>query len=172
MSELQPPAAEVPESSPQRVKRIADGVYGTVLVLAVVAALSKDARASAASILGGTLATSFVFWLVHVYAHVLARRAVGDTARTRALVGQAAHDEWPLVEAALLPAVPLTLWVIGALGRQAAITLALLVGLANLAVMGFVAARAGGQSWPRAALSAAAVSGVGTVMVLLKNLVH
>ena len=61
-----------------RAEHFADAVYGTILVLAVVAALSEDDHAPAGAILGAALATSLVFWIVHVYAEVLSRRASGD----------------------------------------------------------------------------------------------
>ncbi|MGZ4270057.1 MAG: hypothetical protein ACXVFN_11565 [Solirubrobacteraceae bacterium] len=151
---------------------MADGIYGTILVLAVVAALSKDRHASAGAILGGALATSFVFWAVHVYAAVLGRRASGDATPLGPLGRSAARQEWPLVEAAVVPLVPLLLWGLGLLERSLGITLSLIVGLVDLAGWGYLAGRALGQSRLKALMSATVTAGLGTLMVLLKNLVH
>ena len=145
---------------------------GTILVLAVVAALSEDDHAPAGAILGAALATSLVFWIVHVYAEVLSRRASGDGTAWWPLVRQAAQREWPLVEAAFLPSVPLVLGAVGLLARSTAITLSLIVGLADLAAWGYFAGRAMRQSRVKSLASAVAAAGLGTLMVLLKNLVH
>jgi hypothetical protein len=151
---------------------VADAVYGTILVLAVVAALSKDGSATAGAILGGTLATSVVFWIVHVYAEVLSRRASGDPTRLRPMVRAAARQEWPLVEAGIAPMAPLLLGTLGILERSTAITLSLITGLADLAGWGYVAGRAMQQSRLKSVATAAAAVALGTLMVLLKNLVH
>src|SRR4051812_27022798 len=96
-------------------ERVADGVYGTVLVLAVISALSKDHAASAWAVLGAMLATALVFWVVHIYAAVLGDRAAGDRTGLRVLV----REEWPLAESALAPAVPLLIAGIGVFGVSA-----------------------------------------------------
>jgi hypothetical protein len=153
-------------------RRVADAVYGTILVLAVVAALSEDHGASPGEILGGALATSIVFWIVHVYAEVLSRRTAGDTSPSWPLIRASAVQEWPLVEAALAPAVPLLLGAVGILNRSPAITLSIIVGLADLAAWGFTAGRATGQSALKSLLTGAGALALGVVMVLLKNLVH
>jgi len=151
---------------------VADAVYGTILVLAVVAALSEDDAAGPGAIALGALTTSLVFWLVHVYAEVLSRRTSGDTTGTRPLVRAAAIQEWPLVEAALAPLAPLVLGAIGVFSRGTSVTLSIAVGLADLGAWGYVAGRAMGQATVKSALSAAVAVLLGLVMVLLKNLVH
>ena len=161
-----------PTAGADRAEHFADAVYGTILVLAVVAALSEDDHAPAGAILGAALATSLVFWIVHVYAEVLSRRASGDGTAWWPLVRQAAQREWPLVEAAFLPSVPLVLGAVGLLARSPAITLSLIVGLADLAAWGYFAGRAMRQSRIKSLASALAAAGLGTLMVLLKNLVH
>src|SRR4051794_110275 len=73
-ADILPAVALISESTVEareRAKRVADGVYGTILVLAVVAALSKDDHATAGAIAAGALTTSVVFWLAHIYADVL-----------------------------------------------------------------------------------------------------
>jgi len=153
-------------------RRVADAVYGTILVLAVVAALSQDKKAGPGEIAAGALTTSLVFWIVHVYAQVLSRRTAGDTMRTRELVSSAARQEWPLVAAALAPLVPLVLGAIGVFQRSTSITLSIAVGLADLAAWGYLAGRAMGQATIKSVISALVAVGLGLLMVLLKNLVH
>ncbi|HEY7630024.1 MAG TPA: hypothetical protein VH817_04950 [Thermoleophilaceae bacterium] len=153
-------------------RRVADAVYGTILVVAVVAALSEDHGASPGEILGGALATSIVFWIVHVYAEVLSRGTEGDPAPFWTLVRISASQEWPLVEAALAPCLPLLLGAIGVLGRSASITLSIIIGLAGLVGWGYAAGRAMKQSRLASLATAAGALILGVVMVLLKNLVH
>jgi hypothetical protein len=166
---MRPAAREMRGTNPQRV---ADAVYGTILVLAVVSALSEDHAASAGEILGGVLATSLVFWLVHVYAEVLSRGTEGDQTPFWRLVRASAAQEWPLVEAALAPCLPLLLGAIGVLGRSAAITVSIIVGLAGLAGWGYTAGRRLQQSRLKAVATATGALALGVLMVLLKNLVH
>jgi hypothetical protein len=161
-----------PAAATEAGRRVADAVYGTILVLAVVAALSQDRQAGPGAIAAGALVTSIVFWVVHVYAEVLSRRTAGDTTHTRPLVRAAAKQEWPLVQAALAPLVPLLLGAIGLLSRGTSITLSILVGLADLGAWGYLAGRAMGQPTVKSGVSAVAAVLLGLVMVLLKNLVH
>src|SRR5262245_50215203 len=156
----------------ERAHREAGAVYGTILLLAVVAALSEDEEATSLAILGGVLATSLVFWVAHVYADVLSRRVAGEELPWRPLLMSAAYREWPLVEAAFAPALPLLLSAIGLLGRSAAVTLALAVGLIDLAGWGYVAGRTMRQSRLKSLLSALVAVALGTMMVLLKHAVH
>jgi len=156
----------------ERAHREAAAVYGTILVLAVVAALSEDEDATSLALLGGVLATSVVFWVAHVYADVLSRRAGADHSPWWQLVRGAARQEWPLVEAAIVPAMPLLLGAIGLFGRSAAVTLSLAAGLADLAGWGYLAGRAMQGSRLRSLVSAAVAVALGGVMVLLKHLVH
>jgi hypothetical protein len=156
----------------ERGHRAAGAVYGTILVLAVISALSEYDDSTSLAILGGTFATSAVFWIAHVYADVLSRRAIGDRTPLWPLLGIAARQEWPLIEAALAPALPLLLGVLGLFGTTPAVTLALLVGLADLAAWGYIAGRRMHESRMRSLASAAVAIALGTAMVLLKNLVH
>jgi hypothetical protein len=156
----------------EQARRVADAVYGTILVIAVVAALSKDDAATPQAILGGALATSLVFWIVHVYAEMLSRRTAGDRRPTWPVLRGAAEQEWPLVSAAIAPMVPLLLGWIGVFDRSTSITLSILVGLGGLAGWGYAAGRQMGQSPIKSLVTAAGAVALGAVMVLLKNLVH
>ena len=56
----------------------ARAIYGTILVMAVITALSHDDSVTSAQLIAGVLATTFVFWIAHVYAEVLGTRLAGD----------------------------------------------------------------------------------------------
>ena len=63
--------AEASALSPTADANPARAIYGTILVMAVIAALSHDDSVRSAELIAGVLATTFVFWIAHVYAEVL-----------------------------------------------------------------------------------------------------
>jgi hypothetical protein len=156
----------------ERVPRLAGAIYGTILVLAVIGALSEDDEVGSGELLAAVLTTSVVFWLAHIYADVIAQRLAGVTGTVVAHVREAASHEWPLVEAALAPSAPLLLGAVGILSRSTAVNLALAVGLADLFAWGYMAGRASQESRLAALVSALIAVVIGTVMVLLKGLLH
>jgi hypothetical protein len=147
-------------------------IYGTILVLAVVAALAGDNDATTAYILFGVLVTSLVFWLAHMYAELLTSAINDPSRRWRELWWAAARSEWPLLEAAFAPAVPLLLGAVGVLSRDTAVNLAYVVGLLDLFGWGIAIGRALDQSTSRAVLTGLVNVALGAVVVVLKALVH
>jgi uncharacterized membrane protein len=153
----------------QDTRPLSTAIYGTILVLAVIAALSHDPGLGPGEVLAGMLGSSLVYWMAHLYADVLGRRAAGVVEPLPAMVAEAATVEWPLVEAALLPAIPLVLGMLGILDRGPAVTLAVIVALADLLVWGYVAGRRSGLARVAALAGGLGAVALGTVMVLLKN---
>lgn len=148
------------------------GLYGTVLVLAVVIALTKSGHAEAEIILGGVLITTLVFYVVHVYADVLAARVVSPDRSWGALAREIGREEIAIVEAAILPALPLLLGTLGILDREAASWGAIGCGLVSLFGWGLLVGRALGYDGLRSLLFGAANVALGGLMVVLKVLVH
>ncbi len=141
--------------------------------MAVITALSHDDGVTSAQLIAGVLATTFVFWIAHVYAEVLGRRVEGDGGRpTLANLVGAARGEWPLVEAALLPVLCLLVGVVGLVETQTAVWIAIGAGVVELFGYGLAAGRR-----LKLSLSGTVVVGVingvlGLVIVALKALVH
>jgi hypothetical protein len=158
-------------SADEREARAA-AIYGTILVLAVSAALSEDQKLGPGRILAGIVTTSLAYWLAHVYAEVLADSLAGSRASLVIRVRRAAVREWPLVAAVAAPAVPLLLGAIGLLSRSTALALTYAVALGNLLGWGYAAARATGQTPVKAAGSALLAGALGAVMVALKGQLH
>ena len=151
----------------------ARAIYGTILVMAVITALSHDDSVSSGQLIAGVLATTFVFWIAHVYAEVLGNRVEGGSGvPTLANIATAARSEWPLVEASLLPVLCLLLGVIGLVKTHTAVTIAIAVGVVELFGYGLLAGRRlelsrGGT------LVVGVINGIlGLLIVLLKVLVH
>jgi hypothetical protein len=150
----------------------AAAIYGTIVVLAVIVGVSVDPDAGAGYVLGGVLVTAGVFWAAHVYADVVADRLAGTAGKLRDRLRVAMIHDWPLVQAAFPPALPLVLGTVGLLGRDAAISLAIVVGVGELFAWGVAIGRVLGQGRLLALASGLLNASFGIVMVLLKALLH
>jgi hypothetical protein len=151
----------------------ARAIYGTILVMAVIVALSHDDSVTSAQLIAGVLATTFVFWIAHVYAEVLGQRMEGQGGRpTFANLAVAARGEWPLVEASLLPVLCLLVGVIGVVKTDTAVTIAIGVGVIELFGYGIAAGRRLQLSRGGIIVVGLVNGALGLLIVLLKVLVH
>jgi hypothetical protein len=148
------------------------GLYGTVLVLAVIIALTKSGKAEASIVLGGVLVTSLVFFVVHVYADTLASRVRYPDHNLADLARRHGHHELPILGAAIGPAIPLALGAVGVLSRQQASWAAIAMGLLGLFGWGVAVGRALGYRQGGALVVGVLNVALGGVMVGLKVLVH
>lgn len=93
-------------------------MYGSLLATSVVATASVVGEHPRLHLVLLLLVTGVVFWATHVYAQLAGERLVGDP-WSRHEVRRVAVHEWPIVEAAVLPAaavavsVPLDLDYVG-----------------------------------------------------------
>jgi hypothetical protein len=147
--------------------RIASNVYGSVLVMATLAAASGD-EPNPWSL--AVLVTSVVcaVWIAHLYAHALSesierrhRVAVADVTRI-------AHRELGILVAAILPVSALLLGAAGLLREQTAIWVAFGIGLGVLVVQGVRYARVEGLGRAGTAAAVAANLALGLLVVGLK----
>jgi hypothetical protein len=151
----------------------ARAIYGTILVMAVITALSHDDSVTSAQLIAGVLATTFVFWVAHVYSEVLGNRVEGGSGvPSVANIATAARGEWPLVEASLLPVLSLLLGVVGLVKTDAAVAIAIGVGVVELFGYGILAGRRLGLSRSGTAVVGVINGVLGLLIVLLKVLVH
>jgi hypothetical protein len=147
-------------------------IYGTVLVSALIAIgweYNTDLE-----VFWFTLGTVGVFWLAHIYSGVVASnlapehrgRAIG-----RAVLASARHSVG-MVLAMLVPAVFLLLAAAGMLDEYVAYYIALWVGVAMLALLGYANGARRGGHWSLRVFSAAATSVLGLGIIWLSALVH
>ncbi|UOE45425.1 hypothetical protein [Agromyces larvae] len=148
------------------------GVHGVVLVSALTAIgwhFDTDLE-----VLGFIVGSVVVLWLTHVYAAVVAGRrtpAGRGIALWRAVLSAAAHTAGLLL-AMLLPVFFLLLAVIGLVDEYVAYYLALWVGVAELAVMGWLNSARPGNPWWMRTLGALVTAGFGVAVIWLGTLVH
>ena len=152
--------------------RIAAAVYGTILVLAVVSYMSEDDSLSTREIAAAMFGTVFVYFVAHVYVDFLAERMTGAREGTFALTRRVLVEEWPLLNATLVPAVPLVMGAAGAFSRSTAVNLSLIVALVDLVGWGYAAGRRSYGSTLGGIVSAIVAIVLGAIVVGLKNLLH
>ena len=153
-----------------RVPESAGAIYGTIAAMAVIAGTARDPGHGKALEL--TIATLFVFWLAHVYAHALAHHLRGAKRLDWSAVTAAMAEEWPLLQGPSPLLLLLALGQLGVLEERQAVRLALWLGVVELVAWGILYARSQRWSW-LTALTAGAVNGLfGLVIVVLEVVVH
>jgi hypothetical protein len=137
-------------------------------VVGVAFETGQDARFMTMTALGSML----VFWLAHWWSEVIgAQISLGaDFRRHDVLV--IACREWPLVEAAVVPALLLALAWAGVWSRETGARLALTAAVLQIAGWALVAGWRAGWTWRRAGLYAAVEGALGVVLLLLERLAH
>ncbi|MDN4614627.1 hypothetical protein P5G50_09190 [Leifsonia sp. F6_8S_P_1B] len=150
-------------------------VYGTVVYSSLIAAASVEAEhAAAGRILLFSVTTIVVFWLAHVFSVALAHHGDADSvgARVRDSLGHALFESSGMLEAAIVPSIPLVLSVFGLLQVRAAVVLSLWCAVVVLALLGYLAFRVRDRPlWVRL-VGAAATALFGVAVVALEALLH
>ena len=159
-------------STAARERRVAAAVYGTILVLAVVSYLSEDDELGPGRVAVAMLGTALVYYAAHVYVDYLAARMSATGERTGAVLRRVVVEEWPLLEATLIPAIPLFLGALGVFSRSTSVNLSLTLALADLAGWGYSAGRRSFASRFAAIASSLVAIALGLVVVGLKGLLH
>ena len=146
----------------------AGAIYGSLLAASVVAGTGPGQEpAHPGELIALLLATGVVFWLAHVYAHLVGERSTAALLSRREF-RTAARRDWPIVQAAVPPAAAAGIGALLGMSDAGAAWLALAVAVgAQLGWALYVAARAGAT---RGRMVAAGVVNLvlGLVIVLLK----
>ena len=152
-------------------ERLGGFIYGTIVVLSVVIAGGKAYPTEPGHIAWFVAVTIVVFWLAHVYAHGLAHSVSHDEHLSFAELRRIAHREASLLEAAVPSVVALLAGALGLISENAAIWLALALGLVVLAAQGFLFARAERLAWLGTLVVVALNLGFGILLIALKLVV-
>ena len=148
-------------------------VSGIVLVSVVIAV--ADERDGVFDVFAITILSTLVFWFTEVFAHTVAaqrRRSPADPVDLGGSVRFALHKARGFLLAAVLPTVFLVLGVFGVNQGAYAYWAALWVGVATLAVVGWIAFGGRGIPWYGRVGGALATAALGVMAMLLKILVH
>ena len=151
---------------------LTEAIYGLILATSVIA-VSREYDSSNSGRVGVTvLVTGVVFWLAHVYARVLARSISHHRMANRSEVREALRHDWPLVEITVPLLLILALGVLDIVPDKAAIIVAMVAALVELAAAGGYVARTSGAGPLGTVVSAIIAVALGSAVVLLKALVH
>jgi hypothetical protein len=126
----------------QEGERLGGYIYGTIVVLATIAAGAQAYKHGAGHIAVLVLVTTVVFWLAHVYSDALADSIRKGEHLSWKELAEIAGRESSIIEAAVAPVVLLTLGGIGVLSVYTAVWLAFAAGVFVLVVEGLAFARA------------------------------
>ena len=157
--------AEDPHVASPAFRDRASAIYGSLLVVSLVAAQARS-DAVPAFIAATVLIGVGVFWLTEVWTEVIAIRTHGGITRRQVL--HAARAESPMLAAAILPALILATATLGITTAEQATSLALAAGIAQLFVWGLIVGLALRRGWAAAILVAVVDCALGLVIVALK----
>ena len=154
-----------------REPNYAGAIYGTIVSMTVVATASKDDELGAIAIAIWAAVTGIVFWIVHVYADVV---AAGYATPREALrhARRALRVEWPIVQGAMIPALAMLLAPIGLFNDENASYVAVAAGILMLFATGLFIGTRDRRSWGRRILIGTVNAMFGFVILALKIFVH
>ena len=148
-------------------RSVRGAIYGTIIVTAVVAGSSESVQ-SATKLVGLAIATSVVYWLAHVYCELIEAFIEARRRPSLRLIGRTLAQEWPIVQAGLLPVLGLLFGVAGVLDDGEAVDLALALGIIDLTVWGLILGLRQHLRWPGVLLTGGLNALFGGLIVAIK----
>ncbi|MGW9026086.1 hypothetical protein ACWGQ5_18145 [Streptomyces sp. NPDC055722] len=139
------------------------GVYGSLLAASVVGVGAAGSFPRVEVVV--LLSTGVVLWIARVHAQLFGAR-LAQRALNRRVVRHACRDEWPIVKAAVPPAV--AVGPLLGMDAQGGFWLALAVAVAGQVGWSAAAARRAGASWPLVVVSAAVNLVLGLLIIVFK----
>jgi hypothetical protein len=117
-------------------QRISGTVYGTIIVMSVLAAGAKPFEHQLWRLVAVAAVSVVVLWLAHVYSHGLGESLKIGRRVTITELSSIARCEYSVVVAAILPFAAAGLGAAGVLPERAAVRVALWLGVAALTAQG------------------------------------
>ena len=149
----------------------AGAIYGTILSMAVISTVSKDPSLGPVAIAGWAAATTFVFFLAHVYADIVAS-GFARPAEAKNLLRSVARKQWPMVQGALIPAAAMLLAPLGVVSEENATYVAVYVGVIMLFFAGLAIGGREQLGWIRMVTIGTINASIGLLIVGLKIFVY
>jgi hypothetical protein len=111
-------------------------LYGTIIVMATLAAGSRGGATETGHLAAIVAVTVLVLWIAHVYSHVIGESLAEGRRLDRAEFVEIARREWSIPAAGVAPVFFLVLGGLDVIEEQPAVWLALASGIAILAIVG------------------------------------
>ncbi|MHA5048359.1 hypothetical protein [Streptomyces sp. SD15] len=167
MSETDRTTAEARRAERRANADYTGGVYGSMLAASVVVGAGTLGSFPLIQLVLLLLLTGLVFWAAHVHAQLFGAR-LAQYSMDRLMVLDVCREEWPIVKAAVPPAVAVAVSPLLGLDAQGAVWLALSVAVAGQVGWSAAAARRAGASWRMVAISASVNLVIGLLIILFK----
>jgi len=151
-------------------RRRAAYLYGLIISGTVLAAEPEDIRPWVVGL--ALLGTMLVYWTAETFAHWVGARSAHARALTRSERRETVTDGLPLVLAGLVPVMVLLLEGVAGVTTPTAVTVALVVTIALLAVVGWMISPNQPKLSRRRFAYASMTVLLGLAMIELKNAVH
>lgn len=135
--------------------------------MAVMGAWLADPSSGAWETLASVAATLVVFWVAHVYAHMMGQGLGGPQGAAQELKHALLHD-WPIVQAGLLPALVLAVGGLAWVDERLAMKAAIATSGAVLLAISVAMSRAAGRSWGQSVLLALLLGCLGVLVAVLE----
>jgi hypothetical protein len=163
----------VTELSPVQlsVRRLSETIYGTLVLMSVLTALSEDKtdpREVTLSVAGSAIALFLTRW----YSEVLADTVIFGKVPRRGERRRIIRDAAPLLVVAIVPVPLLLLAIAHTISLDLAVDVSLLIGTVSLAAWGFFRARRAGAGFLGTVFITVSTLSIGLVLVTLKAIVH
>jgi hypothetical protein len=144
-------------------------ITGTVVSAAVIAAAAGHLEDTHLVIT--ILGTAFIYWLAHLHA-----RTLGDAVKHRThpidALKEALAETWPILAAALVPAVILIITQLAGMPIRTDAWIAIIASTVLLIVYSFFAGRRGGLGLGGSLISAAVGAVLGLMVIAMKAAMH
>ena len=151
---------------------LADYVYGTIATLVAIAGLTFEKNPGALTTAGVVVVGAVAIWLAHALSQLVTRRSWSHLELTRADVAGELRSSWSIVSAAIPATIVFVLAGAHVFSVKAAFTLAEVIGVLALAVVGVGTVGDGGRPLGRRVLYVGGMVLVGVLIVLLELAVH
>ena len=161
--------APPPALNRSAARRRSAGIYGTIVVSAVLAA--GGARLRTLPLAVTVFVTLLVYWAAEGYAELLGEHAHAGRLPTWSDVRASLAGIWPMVTASYLPLLSLLVARVLGADTKTAATVALVVAIALLLVQGWVGGKAARLQGLRLLVVTLVAGAFGVMMILLKLLV-
>src|ERR1700751_5159748 len=150
-------------------RRRAAGIYGAIITAAILDTVGGHASTTVLVI--SVVVTLLVYWIAEEYAEVLGEHTAGGRLPSRAYIRHALAATWPMVSASYAPLLAVVLATVAGASALTAANIGLVVAMVLLTIHGWLAGRAAQfRGWKLAGVPSVA-TGLGLVMILLKDLV-
>jgi hypothetical protein len=151
---------------------LADYVYGTISTLVAIAGLTFETNPGALTTAGVVVVGALAIWLAHTLSRLVTTRSWQDLTLRRSDIRAQLQGSWSILAAAIPATVIFTLAGLHLWKVKTAFSLAEVVGVLALAVVGM--GTTGGRERPlgRRILYVVGLVAVGAMIVLLELVVH